>query len=79
MDKFAAKAINELDAALYSSDVFDNKPDIEHLEYYLNRWKRALLANREELTRREDKSRDIDLARRHEVNQRQYDNDKFRD
>lgn len=67
MDKFAAKAINELDAALYSSGVFDNKADIEHLEYYLNRWKQALISNREQ------------LARRHEINQRQYDNDKFRD
>ena len=62
-------AINELDAALYSSDEFCTKYNIDNLQYFLDRWNRALDANRAELLRKlkeksyspfEDSKRDHD-------------------
>jgi SET domain-containing protein len=40
------QSINEIDAALYSGDEFEIKEAIDYLQNYLDRWNRALEANR---------------------------------
>jgi len=83
MNTSITKAVKELDDALCSGVVFHKASEIDDLQYYLDKWNQVLTANRMYFVIGECKSRDIDRARQHEINQekiqRQYDNDKFRD
>ena len=42
-NKFVDDAINEIDAAMFSGDVFDRAEEAQKFQLWLQRWERALL------------------------------------
>ena len=44
-DPHAAKAIQEIDAAMFSGDAFLDRNALEHLTWYMKRWERCIKSN----------------------------------
>jgi hypothetical protein len=41
--RFARKAVQEIDACMFSGDTFINDADaLDHLEFYIQRWQRGI-------------------------------------